>query len=115
MLKKIKLLIQKRGFRFFLPMLYLSGLLLSLILVLLSFIFPFLNIKGGLLYADLPLGLILGKYLLLPAGIFIGFFPANTPPGLLISFSFLFPLLAYYLLGLVIDLVWTKINKYLLK
>lgn len=106
--KKVKSIIDKKGFKFFLPSVYILGLLISLILALAYIPFRSLVICSSLFGQQFctPAGIYFASIISLP-GYFIAGNLLNIPAQLKWYFSLIFVLLStvsfYYLVGLFID------------
>lgn len=91
-----------------LPIFYISGLILGLVLTLLYTIYPSLVVCSSLFGEDFctPAGLFLGGILSLPGYLIVGnvlqFLPAQ-PIALSLIFVLVITAVTYYLLGLLID------------
>ena len=119
-LGKLKSISQKYGFKGLLPLLYLLGLAVSLILTVLSYIFPFLIVwSSGFISLGIPLGWITALFLSWPGyfgfGIIEKILFQNPETILLIIGIFLISIAAYYLIGLMIDLTITVFKNKLTK
>lgn len=109
-LKRVKKFIEKRGYKLFLPLLYISGLFISVILSGLYVVFPslvFCSSLFGQRFCTLA-GVYIASIISLP-GYFIAGYLFNIPPETKWSVSLIYvifsSILFYFLLGLILDKV----------
>lgn len=112
----LKIIIRKYGYKVFLPLLYLLGLVVSILLTLLSYIFPSLIItSSGFMSFGLPLGWLVAIFLSLP-GYYIfdvieKFFLHNPANNITLIGIFLISIMAYYLIGFLIDIIFKILKR----